>query len=82
LSLLKTDEVAYANTIVKQGEMLAIVINTGEHTNFHSVVSIVAKAQMEERSHFQKNGTSNWQIFDTHHRSTRLAYYNGVPVPA
>ncbi len=50
----KTDEVAYANTIVKQGEMLAVIVNTGEHTNFHSVVSLVAKAQMEERSHFQK----------------------------
>ncbi len=50
----KTDEVAYANTIVKQGEMLAVIVNTGEHTNFHSVVSLVAKAQLEERSHFQK----------------------------
>ena len=48
------NEVAYANTIVKQGEMLAVVINTGRHTRFSSVVSLVAKAQLEERSHFQK----------------------------
>jgi len=50
----KVDEVAYASTIVKQGEMLAIVINTGANTNFQSVVSLVAKASLEERSHFQK----------------------------
>ncbi|HEX23172.1 MAG TPA: HAD family hydrolase, partial [Chromatiales bacterium] len=50
----KLNEVAYANTIVKQGEMLAVVINTGMRTNFSSVASLVAKAQLEERSHFQK----------------------------
>ena len=47
-------EMAYANTIVKQGEMLAVVVNTAMHTNFSTVVSLVAKAQLEERSHFQK----------------------------
>ncbi|TCK17747.1 H+-transporting ATPase [Thiogranum longum] len=50
----KINEVAYANTIVKQGEMLAVVINTGMNTRFSSVVSLVARAQLEERSHFQK----------------------------
>ena len=50
----KRNEVAYANTIVKQGEMLAVVINTGMRTNFSSVVSLVAQAQLDERSHFQK----------------------------
>ena len=50
----KVDEVAYANTIVKQGEMLAVVVNTATHTNFHTVVALVAKASLEERSHFQK----------------------------
>ncbi len=50
----KINEVAYANTIVKQGEMLAVVINTGMSTRFSSVVSLVARAQLEERSHFQK----------------------------
>ncbi len=50
----KCGEIAYANTIVKQGEMLAIVVNTGMQTNFSSVVSLVAKAQLEARSHFQK----------------------------
>ena len=50
----KAGEVAYASTIVKQGEMLAVVVNTATNTNFHSVVSLVAKASLEERSHFQK----------------------------
>jgi H+-transporting ATPase len=50
----KVNDVAYANTIIKQGEMLAIVVNTGMNTNFSTVVSLVAKAQLEERSHFQK----------------------------
>jgi H+-transporting ATPase len=50
----KRNEVAYANTIIKQGEMPAVVVNTGADTNFHTVVSLVAKATLEERSHFQK----------------------------
>ncbi len=50
----KTNDIAYANTIIKQGEMLAVVVNTGKQTHFSSVVSLVAKAQLEERSHFQK----------------------------
>jgi len=50
----ETRDVAYANTIIKQGEMLAIVVNTGMNTNFSNVVALVAKAQREERSHFQK----------------------------
>jgi H+-transporting ATPase len=50
----KTGEVAYANTIVKQGEMLTVVVNTGMCTNFSTVVTLVAKAQRKERSHFQK----------------------------
>ncbi len=47
-------DVAYASTIVRQGEMLAVVVNTGADTNFHTVVALVAKASLEERSHFQK----------------------------
>ena len=50
----KTGEVGYANTIVKQGEMLAVVVNTATRTNFHTVVALVAKASLEARSHFQK----------------------------
>ena len=50
----KINGVAYASTIVKQGEMLAVVINTGTNTNYHTVVALVAKASIEERSHFQK----------------------------
>ncbi|WKE67005.1 plasma-membrane proton-efflux P-type ATPase [Gallaecimonas kandeliae] len=47
-------ELAFANTIVKQGEMLAVVINTAMATKFSTVVELVAKAQLERRSHFQK----------------------------
>ncbi len=50
----KPDNVAYASTIIKQGEMLAVVVNTGADTNFHTVVALVARASLEERSHFQK----------------------------
>jgi len=50
----KRGDVAYSNTIVKQGEMTALVVNTGSQTNFHSVVALVAEAQLEETSHFQK----------------------------
>jgi H+-transporting ATPase len=50
----KAGAVAYASTIVKQGEMLAVVVNTGVRTNFHTVVALVAKAGREARSHFQK----------------------------
>ncbi len=50
----KASEVAYANTVVKQGEMLAVVVNTGPRTRFQSVVSLVAEAGLHERSHFQR----------------------------
>ena len=50
----KPGDVAYANTVVKQGEMLAVVVNTGMHTNFSQVAALVAQAQKEETSHFQK----------------------------
>ncbi|HEB66348.1 MAG TPA: HAD family hydrolase [Gammaproteobacteria bacterium] len=50
----KQGEVAYANTVIKQGEMLAVVLNTGARTRFQSVVSLVAQAEMEQVSHFQK----------------------------
>jgi H+-transporting ATPase len=47
-------DVAYSNTVIKQGEMEALVINTGQHTHFSEVIALVAKASLEERSHFQK----------------------------
>jgi H+-transporting ATPase len=50
----QTGSMAYATTIVKQGEMLAVVVNTGANTNFHNVVALVAKSSIEESSHFQK----------------------------
>ncbi|HDK41223.1 MAG TPA: metal-transporting ATPase, partial [Nitrospirae bacterium] len=50
----RTGDIAYSNSIVKQGEMLAAVINTALNTFFGKTVALVVKAQREERSHFQK----------------------------
>ncbi len=50
----ETGGIAYANTVIKQGEMLATVVNTGANTAFARVVSLVAKAGAGERSHFQR----------------------------
>jgi H+-transporting ATPase len=50
----KSGDVAYSNSIVKQGEMLAVVVNTGLNTFFGRTVALVARAQREEKSHFQK----------------------------
>jgi H+-transporting ATPase len=47
-------ELAYSNTVIKQGEMQALVVNTGQNTRFNAVVALVAKASLEERSHFQR----------------------------
>ena len=46
--------IAYADSIIKQGEMTAIVTGTGSDTYFGKTVGLVAKAEREERSHFQK----------------------------
>ncbi len=50
----KTDETVYANAIVKKGESVAEVTETGERTYFGKTVKLVAKAESEERSHFQE----------------------------
>ncbi len=49
-----TGDIAYSNSIVKQGEMLSVVINTALNTFFGRTVALVAKARREEKSHFQK----------------------------
>ncbi len=50
----KVGDVAYSNSIIKQGEMMAVVTNTALNTFFGKTVALVAKAQREEKSHFQK----------------------------
>lgn len=50
----RAGEIAYANSIVKQGEMSGVVVNTALNTFFGKTVGLVAKAAREERSHFQK----------------------------
>ncbi|WP_286336975.1 plasma-membrane proton-efflux P-type ATPase [Hydrogenimonas cancrithermarum] len=44
----------YANAIIKQGEMIAEVTATGVNTYFGKTVGLVAKAEREQKSHFQK----------------------------
>jgi len=47
-------DIAYANSIVKQGEMIAVAVATGLNTYFGKTVKLVAKAEREQRSHFQE----------------------------
>ncbi len=47
-------EIVYANSIVRQGEMLGVAVETGTRTSFQTVASLVSRAELEERSHFQK----------------------------
>jgi len=46
------DEI-YSNAIVKKGEMIGEVTKTGLDTYFGKTVKLVAKAQKEQKSHFQ-----------------------------
>ena len=50
----KPSDIAYANSVVKAGEMLAVVVGTGLNTYFGRTVSLVARAEREQRSHFQQ----------------------------
>ncbi len=63
----KINDIAYANSIAKQGEMLAVVIGTALKTYFGKTVALVAKAEKEEKSHFQKMviKVGNYLIFTT-----------------
>ena len=45
---------AYANTVVKQGEAVALVTATGLDTRFGKTVGLVAKAELTGRSHFKQ----------------------------
>ena len=50
----KPGDVVYSNSIVKQGEMIGIAVATGLNTYFGKTVKLVAKAEANQRSHFQK----------------------------
>ncbi len=47
-------DIAYANSVVKQGEMVGVVIGTGMNTYFGKTVKLIAKAEKERKSHFQE----------------------------
>ncbi len=61
------NDTAYANSVAKQGEMISVVTNTGLNTYFGKTVSLVAKAEKEQKSHFQKMvvKVGNYLIFTT-----------------
>ncbi len=63
----KAGDTAYSNSVIKQGEMKAVVVNTALNTFFGETVALVARAGREERSHFQKAviGIGNYLIFIT-----------------
>lgn len=49
----KVGDEVYGNAIIKKGEMMAKVTKTGLDTYFGKTVKLVAKAQKEQKSHFQ-----------------------------
>ena len=49
-----TGDEIYGNAIIKKGEMIAEVTKTGLDTYFGKTVKLVAKAEKEQKSHFQK----------------------------
>ena len=62
-----SNDIAYANSVAKQGEMISVVTSTGLNTYFGRTVSLVAKAEKEQKSHFQKMviKVGNYLIFTT-----------------
>ncbi|QDV48351.1 plasma-membrane proton-efflux P-type ATPase [Gimesia fumaroli] len=49
-----TGDIAYANSVIKMGEMVAVVTGTGLNTFFGHTVELVAQAEKHEHSHLQK----------------------------
>ncbi len=60
----KSGDLAYSNAMVKAGEMVGIVTATGLNTYFGKTVALVARAEREEISHFQRAvmGIANYLI--------------------
>ncbi|WP_457638201.1 plasma-membrane proton-efflux P-type ATPase [Oceanithermus sp.] len=50
----KAGDPLFSGSVVKQGEARALVVSTGVNTYFGRTVALVAKAEREERSHFQQ----------------------------
>ncbi len=50
----KVGDLVFSNSIIKQGEAIAIVLATGENTYFGDTVRLVSKAEKEKQSHFQE----------------------------
>ncbi|WP_196891323.1 plasma-membrane proton-efflux P-type ATPase [Aureivirga marina] len=60
-------DIAYSNSVIKVGEMEAIVTETAMNTYFGKSASLVIKAGKEQKSHFQKAvlKIGNWLIMLT-----------------
>ena len=56
------NDVAYSGSIVRKGEMNALVVNTGMHTYFGRTTKLVEEAS--NVSHFQKNCREDRQLSD------------------
>ncbi|NIA03735.1 MAG: HAD-IC family P-type ATPase [Nitrospiraceae bacterium] len=50
----KVNDVVFANTIVKQGEMNAVVVNTAMNTFFGETAKLIKSSQKNKVSHYQK----------------------------
>ena len=50
----KAGDPLFSGSVIKQGEARALVVATGVNTYFGRTVALVAKAEREERSHFQQ----------------------------
>ncbi len=50
----RVGDIVYANSIVKQGEMIGVAVATGLNTYFGKTVKLVAQAEREQRSHLQE----------------------------
>ncbi len=50
----KVGEIAYGNSIIKKGEAIAIIVNTGMDSYFGDTVSLVVKAERNEKSHLER----------------------------
>ncbi|WP_456464055.1 HAD-IC family P-type ATPase, partial [Persephonella sp.] len=50
----RVGDVVYANSVVRQGEMIGITVATGLDTYFGKTVKLVAQAEREQRSHLQE----------------------------
>ena len=60
------NDISYSGSIVRKGEMDAIVVATGSYTYFGKTTKLVEEAKTS--SHFQRNVVIDWKLPDNHRR--------------